>query len=229
MTDDSDTGNTDDDARADPFETSVEPPDGDGDGDAGDSAGGDETADDPVASGDGSKTPRVGAGTDIGHMLGGDEEGPRVRRPGEREGDGDDDVAASDAGDREGPLSDVASEVERRGQRTDANPEDELFDEQSVQEIDREELWRQVAGESTAEQTTEEPPPPEDAPRETPDGRVERIVSKKKYCQGCEYFSPPPDVRCTHDGTDIDELVDMEHFRVFDCPIVAEDEKLEDY
>lgn len=52
-------------------------------------------------------------------------------------------------------------------------------------------------------------------------------VSKHSYCEQCEHFSEPPDVHCTHEGTDIIEFLDMETVRVVDCPIVAEREELE--
>jgi len=53
-------------------------------------------------------------------------------------------------------------------------------------------------------------------------------VNKHKYCQRCPHFSTPPDVGCAHEGTDIIEQLDMETFEVADCPIVLEDERLED-
>ncbi|QGN06066.1 hypothetical protein Hrd1104_01335 [Halorhabdus sp. CBA1104] len=54
-------------------------------------------------------------------------------------------------------------------------------------------------------------------------------VDKHSYCERCEYFSKPPDVACSNDGTDIIEFVDSETVRVADCPIVAEREELADY
>lgn len=48
------------------------------------------------------------------------------------------------------------------------------------------------------------------------------IVPKDRYCEGCEYLSDPPMVSCLHDGTSINELVDTDHVRVSDCPVVAE-------
>jgi hypothetical protein len=52
-------------------------------------------------------------------------------------------------------------------------------------------------------------------------------VSKHRFCETCEHFSPPPEVTCTHDGTEILEFLDMETVRVVDCPIVAERRELE--
>ncbi|WP_254535690.1 hypothetical protein [Halomarina litorea] len=66
----------------------------------------------------------------------------------------------------------------------------------------------------------------EETPQETPDPGV---VPKAAYCEGCEHFADPPEVACTHEGTRIAELVDREHFRVVDCPVVAEREALGDH
>jgi hypothetical protein len=54
----------------------------------------------------------------------------------------------------------------------------------------------------------------------------EAIVPKQRYCERCEHFDDPPAVRCTHPGTEIGELVDMDHFRVFGCPVVAERQEI---
>ncbi|WP_181686899.1 hypothetical protein [Halorhabdus salina] len=54
-------------------------------------------------------------------------------------------------------------------------------------------------------------------------------VSKHSYCEQCDYFSDPPEVACSNEGTDIIEFVDSETVRVADCPIVAEREELADY
>jgi hypothetical protein len=52
-------------------------------------------------------------------------------------------------------------------------------------------------------------------------------VDKHAYCEQCEYFSGPPEINCTHEGTEIVEFLDMATVRVVDCPIVAEREELE--
>lgn len=49
----------------------------------------------------------------------------------------------------------------------------------------------------------------------------ETVVPKRRYCQGCEHFSDPPDVACTHPDGEIVEVVDIARFRVRNCPIVA--------
>ena len=48
------------------------------------------------------------------------------------------------------------------------------------------------------------------------------VVPKSSYCERCEYFSDPPEVSCTHQGTEIHELPDRRNLLVSDCPIVAE-------
>jgi len=50
--------------------------------------------------------------------------------------------------------------------------------------------------------------------------RDEVVVPKRRYCEGCQYFSDPPETACEHVGTEILELVDNDHFLVADCPVV---------
>lgn len=132
-------------------------------------------------------------------------------RPSRADGDDPDDVDGRT--DPDAPLGDLAARVDDRRRERARTEEDELFTERDVGEIDRDSLWEQV----TAEE-----------PTETVEGTVEdvREISKRSYCQGCEYFSAPPNVHCSHDGTEIREVVDLEHFRVVNCPIVREDERL---
>lgn len=52
-------------------------------------------------------------------------------------------------------------------------------------------------------------------------GEREAIVGKRRYCESCEHFSSPPEVACSNPGTEIREVVDVEHFRVHNCPVVA--------
>lgn len=117
--------------------------------------------------------------------------------------------------DRSGPLGDLADDLDRR--RSEREPvDDELFEEESTPEIDPETVWEQVQRDE-----------PEAVDADDPDNRVERVIDTGSYCEQCEYFSAPPDVHCTHEGTEIVEMVDIDHFRVLDCPVVREDETLE--
>jgi len=158
----------------------------------------------------------------------GDADGtPAAAFPTASSGDGADDEVAGDDGDgeeapaldpaedadRDGPLGELAADIDGRRERT-SGVADELFDEVEVGEVDADELWTQVES---------------DGPDVDVDGdRAIREVEKRKYCSGCPYFATPPDVHCSHEGTDIIEQVDMEQFKVADCPVVLEDERLED-
>lgn len=145
--------------------------------------------------------------------------------------DGGEDEAPVDPDDA-APLSDLASEVDEGDL---AETEQELFEQRSAPGIDREALWRQVADEETAERAIEEMDVEDDGPQVRHPDRGdsvdtgERVVAKNSYCHSCRFFSPPPDVHCSHEGTEILEAVDMDHFRVKDCPIVQENEDLEEF
>lgn len=148
--------------------------------------------------------PETAGGVNDGGSAASDDDGAHAERP-----------ALNPASEetRSGPLGDLAAGVDERRQRK-TKTDEELFDEVDVGEVDSDALWEQVR--------TEEP---DVSPRG--DRRV-RDVDKRKYCQRCPHFAEPPAVDCTHDGTDILEQVDMETFKVADCPIVLEDERLED-
>lgn len=146
-------------------------------------------------------------------------------------------------GERDGPIGEFAAEIDAESGDAGADPSDQLFEEvDEVGDVDREALWRQVAGEDAAARVEEVRSEVEDEANgptvKRPDDahgtegvsvedREERVVDKAKYCHNCEYFSGPPETRCTHSGTEILEMVDVDHFRVVDCPVVAEDEELE--
>ena len=66
-----------------------------------------------------------------------------------------------------------------------------------------------------------------DTPTCCSDDRKIRDVYSGSCCNQCEHFSEPPAVACTREGTDILEMPALETFRVADCPMVLEDERLE--
>lgn len=113
--------------------------------------------------------------------------------------------AGADGRDPEDPLGDLAEDVRRRRRRGDADAEDP-FEAVDVKDVDREELWRQISEGGAA----------------ATGGEEVTVVSKRDYCHRCEHFSEPPEIRCTHDGTRIEELVGVDRFRVIDCPVVRE-------
>lgn len=125
------------------------------------------------------------------------------------------------ASDRDGPLGDLAATVDERisaRSEDDAGDGtfDDLFEQEDVAALDREQLWERLENE-------DDPPVTE----LLEDDREIREIDKYSYCNQCEHFSEPPAVGCTHEGTDILELASLERFRVADCPVVLEDEELE--
>lgn len=105
-----------------------------------------------------------------------------------------------------GPLGDLAAEV---GRRTD----EDLLEQQDVPKIDSGVVWEQLESGGPV--------------LDWDDDDEERVVEKASYCESCRYFADPPDMECTHEGTEILELVDTAHVRVINCPIVQENEELE--
>jgi len=155
-----------------------------------------------------------------------DDEAGRFDSPRERADDRHDEVAAGpgegptapspdadDAGDDEfadeGLPPDLTDVDTREG-----DPFESLgaFEDRSVEEVDPDVVWQTLGRTETVTDDSE---------------RTSADVSKHRYCEQCEYFSPPPDVSCTHEGTEIVEFRDMETVRLVDCPVVAERRRLE--
>lgn len=90
-----------------------------------------------------------------------------------------------------------------------------LFEERDTESIDPDAVWQDLASADSRGASGESYE------------RTFADVSKHSYCEHCEHFSPPPEVACTHEGTDIVEFLDMETVRVVDCPVVAERRELE--
>jgi hypothetical protein len=154
--------------------------------------------------------------------------------------------------ERDGPLGDLAAEVDERRRRRD---DGDAFESVEVGDLDGERLWEEVAerdnpsesvspGEaSTADVSAETVSTPEtasaaDASSGTPstaeaasldgtlaDDRDLRTIPKNT-CHGCPNFADPPELACTHEGTEIAAMVDADHFRVVDCPMVDDEEDI---
>lgn len=133
----------------------------------------------------------------------------------ERADTGAQDAEAESPADRrrEGPLGELAASV---GQRRDREPEppEGVFTEEEVPDVDADAVWDQLESE-------------EPAAASAPEARESTVVEKDGYCESCPHFEAPPAVACSHEGTEIVELVDMERFRVVNCPKVRENERLE--
>jgi hypothetical protein len=106
------------------------------------------------------------------------------------------------------------------------------FDRSGVDRIDPDDMWERLTAD-TDEDDDAEPEPAADAVGATVGSAADAEddvvrVSKHSYCEGCEYFSPPPDVRCGHEGTEIIEFVDIDDIRIANCPVVEERRELDE-
>ena len=134
--------------------------------------------------------------------------------PDAEEGVPPDDDEPPTAGDRAAPLADLAADVDQRREAAGDGLFERAFAEQPYDEDGDGDVWDAVEGDSTSEfgaigEVIEE-------------GEKTFIVSKRNFCERCRHFSEPPEVRCTHEGTEIREFVDMDNVRLYDCPIVEE-------
>lgn len=131
--------------------------------------------------------------------------------------------------DEDAPLSGLREDVERRRETEDDDFE-ELFTEMGVEGVEdsSDEVWSELS---------ESPGTPSVDPGSTvtdsetasdplDDGREVTVV-EKRLCHNCPHFADPPETACTHEGTTIDAEVDVDHFRVVDCPVVAAREDVE--
>ncbi|WP_231185188.1 hypothetical protein [Haladaptatus sp. DYF46] len=114
------------------------------------------------------------------------------------------------------PLSGLVSDIEERRNRKSERVDD-AFEEVDVGDVDTDELWDDLLNEDGGELVVS-------VPREAGwDDRDVRTIPKTT-CHGCPHVGNPPDLRCTHEGTDILSMPDVEHFRVADCPMVADED-----
>jgi hypothetical protein len=88
----------------------------------------------------------------------------------------------------------------------------DLFEAVDLEAVDPEQVWEELDADEFGDATDE---------------RDFAQVSKHRFCETCEHFADPPAVGCTHDGTRIVEFPDMEEVIVVDCPVVAEQRRLE--
>ncbi|MFB6148548.1 MAG: hypothetical protein ABEJ48_02685 [Halobacteriales archaeon] len=114
-----------------------------------------------------------------------------------------------DPDSNEEPLKDLAQEVEERQEDEEVW---DSFEEREVEEID--DLWDRI--ENDDDETTDP---------STDEDRIEE-VPKADYCAGCPHLSDPTEMECTHEGTEILQLVDVETVRVRNCPVVEQRETI---
>lgn len=127
------------------------------------------------------------------------------------EGPGASGGEGGDGQPREAPLSDLAERVAERRERGEREGARGRFAEQSFEALDAESIWDDPGGSEfgAVGEVVEE-------------GGETFVVDKGNFCERCRHFSAPPEVRCTHPGTEIREFVDKEHVRVSSCPVVEE-------
>ena len=115
------------------------------------------------------------------------------------------------------PLSGLRDELDRT-HGEDPPPEESeagAFVEESVEPVDSDGIWADLLME-------DENPEGQFEPTEAvsgPDGTTQ--VISKRICERCPYLEEPPTLECTHEGTTIHELVDVDHVRVSSCPMVG--------
>lgn len=181
--------------------------------------GGDDPADGEVPGGRDTAAGRGDAGGDRGGPGADD----RSRRAGGRRGEGAGRRGAGDGprgpGADDSPLGDLARELEDRRRDDGDDLFERAFDRVDVESVDAGDVWSTLEDDHI-EATVESPRT--DAEREV------FVIPKRDYCQRCQYFSDPPDVACTYEGSEIVALEDVEHFRVADCPVVRGEEELRD-
>lgn len=117
------------------------------------------------------------------------------------------------------------------------DPDEDPFDRMSVEEIDEETLWSSLGSDDTASVGVggdvdvtpadstgtlgDVDPGPEAGSVDDAGAKPQmHVVPKTKYCQSCPHFEDPPRLACTHEGTEIVEVVDSDRFRVRNCPMV---------
>ncbi|MFC7096811.1 hypothetical protein [Halobaculum marinum] len=127
-----------------------------------------------------------------------------------------------DADDRaDAPFGDLARTVAERRERREAATDPEPFESVEVGDVDEDDLWASLATDDAG--APDPDPTAAEAVSSPADDRPEHVVDKREYCQRCPFLSAPPVVACEHEGTDIAEVVDADHFRVRGCPMATAD------
>ena len=114
------------------------------------------------------------------------------------------------------PLEGIAGDVRKRRERSgrDEGP----FQEMSVGTVDTEDAWDRLLSDDGTDDDLAVGAGASPTDLDAVGGRNEHVVPKEQFCSHCPHLSDPPTVECKHDGTEILEVTDSEHFRVRDCP-----------
>ncbi|MEF8783546.1 MAG: hypothetical protein V5A39_10605 [Haloarculaceae archaeon] len=112
-----------------------------------------------------------------------------------------------------GGGGDPFSEPGERGDPFEGS--ESAFERMDVEGVDPDAVWEQLS-------KTEDRGSVADV-----EGKIYAEISKHSFCERCQYFSEPPEVSCSHEGTEILKFLDMDTLRVVNCPVVAERRDLE--
>lgn len=116
-----------------------------------------------------------------------------------------------------GPLSGLRADIEeRRKERESEAPAVEDVFEKTAEEpmLDGEQIWEDLLESQDAEAAPF-------ALGEAVEGEAADVrVIESRICHSCKWFGEPPELHCTHDGTTIRRMVDMDHYEVEECPVV---------
>ena len=143
-----------------------------------------------------------------------------------RNGDAESPDSAATAPERDdAPLSGLRADIEeRRQQRQSAAPDvDEVFEDAGSEPVvDGEQVWEDLLDDQDAEAGVL-------AFGEPVEGEGEEVtVIPSRVCHSCKHFGDPPELHCSHDGTTIRRMVDMDRYEVVDCPVVKNRSDLQD-
>lgn len=120
-------------------------------------------------------------------------------------------------GTEDAPLSGLRANIEERRQQrqTSTRDVDEVFEEAgSAPVVDGEQIWEDLlAGQEEAAGLLAFG---EEVERESEDV----CLIPNRVCHSCKHFGDPPELHCTHDGTTIRRMVDMDRYEVVECPVV---------
>ena len=123
--------------------------------------------------------------------------------------------------DEEEPLGALAERVRARREDEAVSAEESPFESMDVSEIDSEAVWEELFGDEETESHIGVGGAAERVDGAA--GTAEYVVEKATFCKRCPFLGDPPELHCTNDGTEILEVVDTEHFRVRECPMVDEE------
>ena len=145
-------------------------------------------------------------------------------------------AASTEGGDADEPFDGL--DEAWTGEGAVPSDTDELFEEMDVSDVDTDALWESVldgsdaepvdfdaagaSGDDTAADGDEVwKAASASASGSEADEQRETVVPKDSHCESCYFFSAPPEVACTYEGSEIVEIVDSERFQVENCPVVA--------